>query len=286
MQPDDDSAPVVRRISMRRSRGNGFSGGVSTRSESLRAAEEDEVDDAVQPERIHERIIREAQRRAPPAAALPPPSADIPDDPTGEAPGAPSPRERMHQVAMEGGANYAREYRLRLLHRLLMRQVPEDQIARQLGVSISTVQKDRVLLKSKLRETARSMDINEIIGHQSGVYDELSGMALLVATNNQTPTAMRLAAMRTTLAAEADRTRFLNTAGVFDVLRYRRSEDSNDISDIQMLMNRTDEMLAQLMSGDAPAPTAPAPRRRRGTMNPMTFDDAGASSGDAEVAEI
>lgn len=290
MTTQDESAPVARRLSMRRSRG-GFSGGSSTQSESLRTSEADEVDDAIEPEQIHNRIVNEARRR--PAPRPTPPQLNAPrydpSAPVDADPRAPTPSQRMDQVASAGNASFAKEYRLNMLHRLLLRKVPLDQIAQQLGVSISTVQKDRVELKARLRQTARDMDINEIIGNQTGLYDEISGMALMVATNNQTPTAMRLAAMRTTLATEADRTRFLNTAGVFDVLRYRRSEEGSDLSDVQMLMGRTDEMLARIMDMDN-QPDAPAPRTRRrnapGGFAPMTMDDASASSGDAETVDI
>lgn len=292
---DNTPSPVARRITMRRSRG-GFGGGTSTRSESLRtSAEADEVDDAVEPEQIHNDIVRSARQRPAPARALPPPVQPTAQDAfdagveAGGGPGTPDPRQRMGQVAMTGDANYAKEYRLGLMHRMLMRKVPLDQIARDLGISLSTAQKDRIQLKARLRERARQLDINEIIGNQSELYDEVAGMALRVATNGDTPTAMRLAAMRTTLAAEADRTRFLNTAGVFDVLRYRRAEDGTDVSDVQMLMGRTDELLRMLIEGDSAAPpAAPSPRARarRGGFGTMTMDDANASSGDAENLEI
>ena len=286
MPIDDDTPSGPQRILRGRRRGLGA--GSSTRSESLRtSAEADEIDTVLDPEQAHDRIVREVRTRPIPTSAppLPPPArtprneGDIRD-----------PRDRMEQVALAGSEAYSREYRLSVIGRMLMRRIPLDQIAAELGVSISTIEKDRAAWKQRLRENARQMDINEIIGTQSAVYDELGGMSLRVATSADTPVAMRLAAMRTTLAAEADRTRFLNTAGVFDVLRYRKSEDGTDVSDVQLLMGRTDEMLQRLLEEPA-APARPArvnrtPPRRTGGFAPLTMDDRNASSGDAETVDL
>ncbi len=292
MTTDDDTNPTQRRLNIRRSRGNGFGRGTSTRSESLRVdddyTDEDEVDHAVDPDAMRDRILRNAQQR--PYPQLPAPAA--PNVAPSHDGVPPDPRSRMDEVAQAGNAEYSREYRLTLLHRLLMRKVPLDQIANQLGVSVSTVQKDRIKLKERLRELARQMDINEIVGNQMELYGEISGMALRTATDNNIPTPMRLAAMRTTLAAEADRTRFLNTAGVFDVLRFRRAEDGSDVSDVQMLMSQTSDMLERIMASDDPEP-APAPRPKRvaraarpGGFGKMTMDDRDASNSSSENVEL
>lgn len=274
----EDTGPR-RRVILRRARGGGggFSPSISTRSESLRAteAEMDEVDDAIAPETLS----REIRTGAVPAPSSPDAERD-------------NPRMRLNQVALAGSSAYAKEYRLQLLHRLLMRNIPLDQIARQLQVSISTVEKDRALLKSRLREAATEMNINEMVGGQNAVYDEIAGMALRIASTGNSkdengnsiqavPTAMRLAAMRTALAANADRTRFLNTAGVFDVLRFRRAEDGSALSDVQQLMMQTAELLESL-NADEPA----AAPKKGGKFAPMTFDDAGASSSDNEVVDL
>ena len=124
-----------------------------------------------------------------------------------------------------------------------------------------------------------------MIGNQTAIYEEISGMALRIASaqgDGAAPTPMRLAAMRTALAANADKTRFYNSAGVFDVMRYRLGEDGNTMSDVQTLMQRTAELMESLNAEEA----APAPRRRPGGFNELTFEDNGASSGDAEVQEI
>ena len=272
-----------RRMILRRQRGGGgggFSSGISTRSESLRASDheggpQDEVDDAIDPVQVANSIR---------AGAVPAPSPATPD--------RENPRSRLNEVALAGSASYAKEHRLVMLHRLLMRNVSLDVIARQLGVSISTVEKDRAELKRRFREQATQLNIDEMIGAQQSVYDEIAGMALRIASQGASrdehgqpvqavPTAMKLAAMRTALAANADRTRFLNTAGVFDVLRFRRAEDGANVSDVQMLMQKTQELLESL---DAPEP--PSAPVRRGSFNPMSFDDVDASGSAQEVQEL
>lgn len=261
---------VRRRVVLRRRNGGGggggFSSGISTRSESYRsAAEDDEVDDAVDPMQLSSRIRTGMTAR--------PPQGDNPE--------REDPRARLNAVAMAGSATYAKEYRLQLLNRLLMRNIPLDQIAQQLQVSISTVEKDRAELKKRLREAAKELNIDEMVGRQSSVYDEIAGLSLRIASGGD-PTPMKLAAMRTALAANADRTRFLASAGVFDVLKFRRAEDGNNLSDVQLLMQRTAEMLASL---DDPAPPTSA-QAPSGGFAPMTFDDADASRSTQEIESL
>lgn len=285
--PDDDiNAPEQRRrVVLRRARsGGGFTSGHSTESESLRPSTEmDDVDRAIDPDEINSRVRR-----------LPPPASTAPySDTTGDAnEDRENPRMRMNQVAMAGSQSYAKEYRLQLLHRLLMRSVPLDQIAQQLQVSISTVEKDRAELKRRWREAAKELTIEEIIGNESGIYDEITAMAMRVASGGEsTPTAMKLASMRTALAARADKTRFMNTAGVFDVLRFKQAEDGGSLSDVQRLMQHTEALLASLDEPDEPTGEPPPrgkrmTRTRAGGFKSMTFDDNDASSSTQETQEI
>lgn len=256
-----------RRMNLRRARSGGsagFSSSTSTSSESLRAGAEDED--------LNTRVRDNVPLLAPPT-----PADNNPDDS----------RRRMAEAAMAGDAAYAKEFRLNLLHKLLMRGVSLDNIARELGVSISTVKNDRVELKRRLREAARELDINELIGGQMSFYDEATALSLRITSQQGMPTAMRLAGIRTALAAKADQTRFLTSAGVFDVLSFRRTEDGQDLSDVQVLMQRTAEMLER-MSEESPPPAAPRVHRRArpGSFSGMSFDDKGASGSDSEVVDL
>ncbi len=268
--------PATRRIlRRRRTGGGGFSASVSTRSESLREPEQeqDEVDDAIDPEQVRQGIRTGAITPVTPTPAGTPPPRD-------------NPRLRLDAVGQAGSSSFAKEYRMNLLHRLLMRNIPLDQIARELGVSISTVEKDRAELKKKLREAATQLNIDEMVGGQNAFYDEVAGLALRVASSGArtdengnrieaVPTAMKLAAMRTALAANADRTRFNASAGVFDVLKFRRAEDGSSVSDVQQLMLRTLELMSNL-GDDAPTDN----------FKPMSFDDIDASESQSEIQEL
>lgn len=223
---------VGRRISRRGRTGFAFTGASlsdSTTSEGDYSSPDDHVEEYV--------------NSAP--AALPPPN-----DGQGQTiAGSPSedfnPRGRLEQVRRRA-TTYEREYRLKLLHRLIMRGVPLDQIAEQLGVSLSQVYRDRDELKAKLRAESRTLDIDEIIGDSKGYYEEAAAMAMRAASKNDLPMPMRLAAVRTALAAKNDMHRFFQTAGVYDVLRFKLAQDGKGVSDVRRLMENTE----RLLSGD------------------------------------
>lgn len=152
-----------------------------------------------------------------------------------------NPRTRLGDVRRRA-SNYEREYRLKLVHRLLMRQIPLDQIADQLDVSVSTVQRDRSELFRRLKTAAKKLDINILVGDSVGFYNEISAMALRIASNRKTPTSQKLQALRTAAAGRNDMHRFLSTAGVYDALKFKKEKDSG-LSDIEKLMNMTQELL-------------------------------------------
>ena len=154
-----------------------------------------------------------------------------------------TPQNRLEQVRRRA-PDYEREYRLGLLHRLLMRNIPLDEIALQLQVSVSTVMRDRQELYTRLREAAKDLHIDQMVGHNKALYEEIAGMALRQASNASTPIPMRLAGMRTALAAQNDMHRFFQAAGVYDVLRFRRAPGGDGASDIQRMLALTEELLA------------------------------------------
>lgn len=162
---------------------------------------------------------------------------DTPVDPGAEF----TPSGRMSDVEAVGG-KYAKEYRLKLLHRMLMRNLPLDAIADSLKVSVATVVRDRRELNRLLSNQAQQLDINHLIGDTMGFYREIQGMSMKAASSSKLPMNMRLAAMRTGLSAKNDMHKFLNTSGVYDVLRYRVAEDSSG-SDIDKLMHMTEQLI-------------------------------------------
>ncbi len=156
-----------------------------------------------------------------------------------------TPRNRMREVS-ERSSQYEREYRLKLVHRMIMRGVPLDQVADQLDVSVRTIQRDRIELYSRLREAAKKFDLNHFIGDMMGFYGEASAMAMRAASNTKTPINHRLAAIRTASGARRDMTRMLDNAGVFDVVRYKPEKERGN-ADIRKLTD-----VARRLLGDEP----------------------------------
>jgi len=227
MESDKELPSAGRRISRRGRSGFGFSNsGLSDAT----ATEGGNINDRV-------------ERMATAPAAIPAPQPPATDSPTGSQQEEFNPRGRMAQVRGRA-SEYEREYRLGLLHRLIMRRVPMDEIADQLGLSISQVYRDREELKERLRKEAQTLDIEEMIGDSKGFYEEAAAMAMRAASSSNVPMPIRLAAVRTALASKNDMHRFFQTAGVYDVLRFRIAQDGSGVSDVRRLMDATERLLA------------------------------------------
>jgi hypothetical protein len=240
VQKDDkpDVDKESRRVILRRNRGGFSNSGLSSAT-----------DDEGIPRDINEAVRQVAStppRQAAPAQPVAAPSTgEIPDDLQSIANNEDySPLARLQQVGRRS-SEYEREYRLGLLHRLLMRNVPLDEIAAQLQISVSQVLRDRRELRERLRSVARDLNIDEMVGHNTGVYEEVVAMALRAASASRNPLPMRLAAMRTALAGQNDMHRFYQAAGVYDVLRFRRLPGADGASDIQRMLALTEELMAE-----------------------------------------
>lgn len=235
MEPTD-TPPVGRRISRRSRRGFAFSdGGIA--DSSLGGGVDGDINAHVEAQAVTP-VATIQPRNVIPAAAQG--GVNTQEDF--------NPRDRMAQVRTRA-SGYEREYRLRLLHRLLMRNVPVDEIADQLGLSISQVFRDRQELTVRLRQEAISLDVNELIGDSKAFYEEAAAMSMRAASSSSLPMPIRLAAVRTALASKNDLHRFLHTAGVYDVLRFRKAADGTGVSDVRQLMLNTERILA----GEAPS---------------------------------
>lgn len=228
---DDSAAGPGRRISRRGRSGFAFSrSSLSDSSSQEGPGSSGDLED----EDLNEMV---EQRAAAPRAAQS--GTVIAGAPTEEF----NPSARLQQVRSRS-SQYEREYRLELLHRLLMRKVPIDEIAAQMGLSVSQVYRDRDELRRRLRSAANELNIEEIIGDSKGYYEEVAAMAMRAASNSNLPMPMRLGAMRTALAAKNDQHRFFQTAGVYDVLRFRATQDGSGVSDVRRLMDNTERVLS------------------------------------------
>ena len=278
--PQEDEQPSALPARRRRIiRRGGFAGSNSGEARGFREPDyADEVEDAVNPEAVEARL-----RSNVPMLPGPGPTPEQARE---------NPASRLRAVNNAGSSAYAMEYRLTMLHRLLIRNIPLDVIAQQLGVSITTVERDRVRLKQRLREAAKTLDINEMVGDQGAFYDEIAGTAMQVASDGKTPTPMRLAALRTAASAKNDKSRFYTSAGVFDVLKYKRAGSESEVSDIQLLMEKTERMFERLVGEPSlaePPPALKGPKRRikrADGFKALAMEDAEADSNSHEMVEL
>jgi hypothetical protein len=152
-----------------------------------------------------------------------------------------SPAERLAAVSKSSPA-YAKEYRLRLIHRLLLRNIPLDQIADQLDISVRTVQRDREEIGRRLRKEAARLDVNVLLGETMAFYKEHAAMALRIATSAKTPLASRLAALRTSMQSRKEMGQWLSVAGVFEVLKFHAEENAGN-ADIARLVKIAEDLM-------------------------------------------
>lgn len=246
-QPDNLDREHRRRSVTRRSTRMGFGSSVRDSTSGLGniGSGDDHADDPELVEDINAQVaarVGAIPRNTGPQAAPEAPEAHE-GDPDDMEDGF-NPLARLRQAAGRS-TEYEREYRLDLLNRMLMRNLPLDEIANSLGVTVRQIQRDRKELQDRLRKAARDLDIDEIIGGSTSFYQEVQAMSMRAASSRQTPTAMKLGALRVALAAHNDKHRMMQAAGVYDALRFRKGADGAARSDIQRLLDVTDDLLTE-----------------------------------------
>lgn len=176
-------------------------------------------DDVVQPVARGEVLRRRSGVRLGTPQAPPPPLPDLNS----------TPAQRIAGVGQHSNS-YLTEFRLRMLHRLLMRNLPLDMIAAQLGCSVVTVRELRNELQRRLAYEAQHVNRYEIAGKTMAFYDEIQGMALRMADDGQARPHTRLTALQTALAAQADRQRFLTASGFWAAAPFQPQDAIEDES--------------------------------------------------------
>lgn len=171
----------------------------------------------------------------------PPPAMPAPED---------TPAQRLAGVKDQSNA-YLMEFRLKLLHRLLMRNLPLDTIAAQLQVSTLTVIKMRDELNRRLVYEAQTINRYEISGKTLGFYDEVQGMALRMADNAEAKPYVRLQALQTALSAMADRQRFLTASGFWAAAPFTPMDAVED--DSTRAAAKMHQLIEAVMSDDGTA---------------------------------
>jgi hypothetical protein len=150
------------------------------------------------------------------------------------------PAERLANVAQNASA-YLTEYRLKLLHRMLMRNLPVDMIAAQLKLSVPAVNQMRVELQRRLAYEAQTINRYEIAGKTMAFYDEIQGLALRMADEAGSKPYVKLQALQTALGAQSDRQRFLTASGFWSNAPYvpmdaKEDESSRAANKLQALI--------------------------------------------------
>ena len=169
---------------------------------------------------IDEAVAHSAQTGEPMSAGVADPSMDGVDVTAAEV------RARMDLLSQN--QSHQKEYRLKLLHRMMMRQLPTDMIAKSLGVTVRTVNNLKRELSEQLRKEAMNRDLGSYVGFTDGFYNEMIGMSMRMATSKDTPDIRKLSAMKVALQAQRDRTAFYETAGFFSALKVLPGVDQDD----------------------------------------------------------
>lgn len=140
-----------------------------------------------------------------------------------------SPGDRLRKVGSHATA-YLQEFRLKLLHRMLMRNLPLDMIAAKLELSVGSVNQLRSELTRRLVYEAQTLNRYEIAGRTMAFYDEIQGSALRMADDNTAKPYVKLQALQTALGAQADRQRFLSASGFWAAAPYVPMDATEDAS--------------------------------------------------------
>lgn len=123
---------------------------------------------------------------------------------------------------------YQKEYRLKFLHRMLMRNLPTDLICQTLKIGAGTVAQMRRELTDRLRTEARKVDPYAHYGSTLAFYNEVRGLALRMAIDGKVANGVKVAALNAALQAEADKHRFLQVAGFYDHARFVPEQGTKD----------------------------------------------------------
>jgi hypothetical protein len=116
---------------------------------------------------------------------------------------------------LSGVPSYLKEYRLKMMHQLILRGTNLHEIANMLGIDVTTTNAYRRELGLRLAEEAGRVDTMEFFGKSDAFYDEVRAMAMQMADDAGVRIHNRVAALQTALSAEADRQRFYHLMGVF-----------------------------------------------------------------------
>lgn len=166
------------------------------------------------------------------------PSALLDDDQESNAP-----LGRLTTMELDN-VEYAEEYRLHLINRLLIRNVPLDQIAQQLRMTIPQVMSARNKIREMHKRNARTLSTDFIVGDTDAFYREIIGIAMRAASVNKSPMPIRLLALKTAMAAKRELNQFFLKAKVIDATPYA-PDNADNVDDMTRIMSALDKLLEE-----------------------------------------
>lgn len=164
--------------------------------------------------------------------------------------GGMGPKERLQHVA-NVAPGYLEEYKLQLLHRLLMRGLHLDVISGMLGVPVATLYEWRKRLFKRLREEAKRVDIYLLAGKTLTFYSEIQSISLRMASDTAQTSRTRLESLRTAMAAESLKNQFLTNAGFFEHAQFKPADPESVDRTPEQAQRTLGELNAMLGIDDA-----------------------------------
>ena len=127
---------------------------------------------------------------------------------------------------VESLGEYAYEYQLKLLHRMLLRNTQISVCADALNLSIDEVFKMRQDLLRRLRKEATRVDTAQHVGSSLAFYEEVKGTALRIANDAKAGYNAKVSELGAALEAQKDTIRFLQVTGLYDANPMKWNSDN------------------------------------------------------------
>lgn len=142
---------------------------------------------------------------------------------------------------------YQLEYKLKLMHRMLLRGLPFTAITSALQMSPRQATALRKQLYARLRHEATRMDMPLHVGNSIAFFNEVKQQALQMATKNDIDPKARVGALNVALEAHKDNIRFLQLIGAYDAHPIKWAHDGDAAVE---KANALQELAEMFLSGD------------------------------------
>ena len=126
------------------------------------------------------------------------------------------------------GVDYQREFIYKMLHRYLLRGIPQHMIAKAFNVSRQTVWRWSKDLKRRFVEVAEDFDFTPHVGETIEYFKFLSEEATAVLMNRESTNREKLFAINSLLSIKAEERKFFDTIGFYDSNRFTGKKTINE----------------------------------------------------------